>query len=349
MRILGIETSCDETALAVVENGKTILSNVIGSQVDIHARYGGIVPEVASRQHLLSMIPIYQEAIRQAGVKPDTLDAISVTTGPGLAGALLVGTNFAKGLALALNLPLLGINHLEGHIYAAWLEEKFLPDTQPGFPLMCLIASGGHTDLLCMQGHGEYELIGRTVDDAAGEAFDKAARVLGLGFPGGPHIQRIAESAEKSEILPRAWLNGTLNFSFSGLKTATMHRAQLLGIYPKKGEAPLNPENIDKTHQMNIAAGFQEAVVDVLVTKTLQAATLYKCKGIILGGGVAANSMLRSEMEKRATLRVLVPKPVLCTDNGAMVAGAAFFSNAPLIKPSETLLDQDVIPQLRLG
>jgi N6-L-threonylcarbamoyladenine synthase len=349
MRILGIETSCDETALAVVENGKNILSNVIASQIDIHARYGGIVPEVASRQHLLSMIPIYQETIRQAGVQPKTLDAIGVTTGPGLAGSLLVGTNFAKGLALALNLPLVGINHLEGHIYAAWLEDHYQPDIVPGFPLMCLIASGGHTDLLYMKTHGQYQLIGRTLDDAAGEAFDKAARVLGLGFPGGPQIQRIAESADTSELLPRAWLKGTLDFSFSGLKTATMQRAQLLGIYPKKGEDPPKPETINKKHQMNIAAGFQEAVVDVLVAKTLQAATLYECNGIILGGGVAANSMLRSEMDKRATIPVLVPKPVLCTDNGAMVAGAAYFSTRPFIKPSETQLDQDVVPQLRLG
>lgn len=349
MRILGIETSCDETAVAVVENGNNILSNVIGSQIEIHARYGGIVPEVASRQHLLSMIPIYKEAIRQAGIQPGTLDSVAVTTGPGLAGSLLVGTNFAKGIAFALDLPLIAVNHLEGHVYSTWLEESYKPDLAPGFPLICLIASGGHTDLLQMKSHGEYELLGRTLDDAAGEAFDKAARILGLGFPGGPEIQRVAASVQTGERLPRAWLKGTLDFSFSGLKTATMQRAQLLGIYPKKGEDPRRPEDIDKTHQMNIAAGFQEAIVDVLVSKTLDAAKLYQAKGLILGGGVAANSVLRAEMERKSAIPVLVPRPALCTDNGAMVAAAAYYSKVRLIKPSKTFLSQDVIPQLRLG
>ena len=274
MRVLGIETSCDETAVGVVERGTQLLSSVIGSQVDVHARYGGIVPEVASRQHVLSMLPIYREALDRAGVSPRSLDAVAVTVGPGLAGALLVGANFAKGLAMALGVPLLGVNHLEGHVYAAWLEEGVDPAKSPGFPLVCLLASGGHTDLLLMEEHGRYTLLGATRDDAAGEAFDKAARVLGLGFPGGPEIQRLAETASEREKLPRAWMRGSLDFSFSGVKTAMLHRARALGV-AEDDDGVSAPEGVPA----RLAAGFQEAVVDVLVRKTVEAAKRYGARG----------------------------------------------------------------------
>ncbi|MBI4234264.1 MAG: tRNA (adenosine(37)-N6)-threonylcarbamoyltransferase complex transferase subunit TsaD, partial [Chloroflexi bacterium] len=311
MRVLGIETSCDETAVAVVEDGRRVLSNVVASQVELHARYGGIVPEVASRQHILSIVPIYQEALQKAGVNQQGLDAVAVTMGPGLAGALLVGANFAKGLAFAQGLPFLGVNHLEGHIYAAWLEDIPDPAVDPGFPLLCLITSGGHTDLILMRSHGDYLLLGRTRDDAAGEAFDKAARVLGLGFPGGPEIQRVAAAASKGEPLPRPMLRETLDFSFSGLKTALLRRAQEQQVYPPSGEKP------PASRVAGLAAGFQEAVVDVLVEKTLEAARLHQARGLLIGGGVAANALLRQQFRARSPLPVLIPRPGLCTDNGA--------------------------------
>ena len=342
MRVLGIETSCDETAVGVVERGTQLLSSVIGSQVDVHARYGGIVPEVASRQHVLAMLPIYREALDRAGVSPRSLDAVAVTVGPGLAGALLVGANFAKGLAIALGIPLLGVNHLEGHVYAAWLEEGVDPARSPGFPLVCLLASGGHTDLLFMEEHGRYTLLGATRDDAAGEAFDKAARVLGLGFPGGPEIQRLATTASEAERLPRAWMRGSLDFSFSGVKTALLHRARALGV-AEDDDGVTAPEGVPA----KLAAGFQEAVVDVLVHKTVEAAKRYGARGVLLGGGVAANTLLREELARRCPLPVIVPRPSLCTDNGAMVAAAAYFAPNPASAPSA--LDQDVVPSLRLG
>ena len=343
MRVLGIETSCDETAVGVVERGTQLLSSVIGSQVDLHARYGGIVPEVASRQHVLAMLPIYREALDRAGVSPRSLDAVAVTVGPGLAGALLVGANFAKGLALALGVPLLGVNHLEGHVYAAWLEEGVDPARDPGFPLVCLLASGGHTDLLLMEEHGRYTLLGATRDDAAGEAFDKAARVLGLGFPGGPEIQRLATTASDAERLPRAWLRGSLDFSFSGVKTAMLHRARALGVEDDGDDGVSAPEGVPA----QLAAGFQGAGVDVLVHKTVEAARQCRARGVLLGGGVAANALLREEMARRCPLPVIVPRPVLCTDNGAMVAAAAYFASSPA--PVAAAMDQDVTPSLRLG
>ena len=332
MRILGIETSCDETAVGVVEDGRRLLSSVIGSQVELHARYGGIVPEVASRQHVLAMLPIYRRALAQADVTPGQLDAVAVTMGPGLAGALLVGANFAKGLSLALGVPLLGVNHLEGHVYAAWLEEGAPPLDQPGLPLLCLIASGGHTDLVLMRGRGDYQLLGRTRDDAAGEAFDKAARVLGLGFPGGPEIQRVAGEAARAERLPRARMGDSLDFSFSGLKTALLRRAQ----------------DPDAGPVADLAAGFQEAVVDALVSQTTEAARRHHVRGVLLGGGVAANALLREEMRRRSPVPVIVPRPALCTDNGAMIAAAAYFMRPGASLPG-TELAQDVLPSLRLG
>ena len=334
MLLLGIETSCDETAAAVVADGRRILSNVISSQVEVHARYGGVVPEVASRQHMLAMTPIYHRALAEAGVTPDDLDGVAVTAGPGLAGSLLVGVNYAKGLAMGLGFPLYGMNHLEGHMYAAWLEDGPMPEESPGFPLVCLLVSGGHTDLVLMRGHGDYTHLGGTRDDAAGEAFDKAARVMGLGFPGGPAIQREAQQATWSEQLPRAWMRGTLEFSFSGLKTAVLHRARDLGIAVDLpgGPAELDEEGIERRRAL--AAGFQEAAVDVLVEKTIDAARQFEARGILVGGGVSANAALRETIRERSHVPVLVPRPALCTDNGAMIAAAACHGIERGLQPS---------------
>ena len=348
VRVLGIETSCDETAVAVVENGSKVLSNIIASQADIHARYGGVVPEVASRQHLIHIGPSVTQAMEEARVRFEDLDAVAVTHGPGLAGALLVGLNFAKALAFTLGIPMLGINHLEGHIYAAWLNPgpdhgERDPAMDPGFPFVCLIASGGHTDLVLMEGHGKYRLLGRTRDDAAGEAFDKAARILGLGFPGGPEIQRVSEGVRSPERLPRAWLKGTQDFSFSGVKTALLHRAQAAGIYPPTDE-------LDEVQTGRVvsemASAFQESLVDVMVSKTLQAATNCDAKGVILGGGVTANALLREQMLGQAKLPALIAPPVLCTDNGAMIAACGYYR----LRAGHTgPLELDVDPSLSLG
>ena len=346
VKIIGIETSCDETAVAVVEDGRRILSNVIASQVDLHARYGGIVPEVASRQHVLEIVPAINEAVDEAGLGLDELDAVAATYGPGLAGSLLVGANVAKALAYSLGIPLLGINHLEGHIYAAWLTQQGnadqpSPEDYPGFPYVCLIASGGHTDLVLMQGHGEYRTLGRTRDDAAGEAFDKAARILGLGFPGGPEIQRVSAGAKGEYSLPRAWLKDNLDFSFSGVKTALLRLAQAGGIYPQDG--PMSMEDAGTVAEM--AAAFQESLVDVMVHKTLQAADKLGARGIILGGGVAANSLLRERMMAQSNIPALIPRPILCTDNGAMIAACG---HPHFIQGQFDALELDVDPGLPL-
>ena len=340
--ILGIETSCDETAAAVVEDGRRVLSNVIASQVDIHRQYGGVVPEVASRQHVIHMGPVVTRAIEDAGLEFGDLDAVSVTHGPGLAGSLLVGVNFAKALSMSLGVPFLGINHLEGHIYAAWLGLEGDPEVDPGFPLVCLIASGGHTDLVLMQGHGSYRLLGRTRDDAAGEAFDKAARILGLGFPGGPEIQRVSDGAKGRERLPRARLGDSHDFSFSGVKTALLHMAQARGVYPPS-DAP-NDEAEGAVREM--AAAFQESLVDVMVSKTLAAADEWRARGIILGGGVTANALLRNRILAEAKLPALIPAPVMCTDNGAMIAACAHHH---YVDGRSDSLDLDVDPGLSLG
>ena len=341
MKILGIETSCDETAAAVIEDGRGILSNVVASQQQIHARYGGIVPEVASRQHLLTILPTVTQALEEAGVELGRLDGIAVTHGPGLAGSLLVGVNTAKGLALSEDLPFIGVNHLEGHIYAAWLEDTD-PEVSPGFPLLCLITSGGHTDLTLMDGHGRFTLVGRTRDDAGGEAFDKAARVLGLGFPGGPAIQAAAASSTGGEPdFPRPRVRDSLDFSFSGLKTAVLRRAQERGMYPLPEEGELDPQEV-----ANMAAAFQEAIVDCMVLRTVEAAERYRVKGILLGGGVAANTLLRQEMRRRAPVEMVVPRPALCTDNGAMMGAAGYFH---LRNGLRQQWDLDIAPGLRLG
>ena len=325
MRILGIESSCDESAAAVVEDGTRVLSNIIASQIEIHARYGGVVPEVASRQHLGNVLPVINEAMVEAKVEWEELEAIAVTIGPGLAGSLLVGVNIAKAIAFAKGLPIIGVNHLEGHIYANWLvgneesnEGNERVPQQPVFPLVCLIVSGGHTDLVLMKGHGKYILLGRTRDDAAGEAFDKVARILGLGYPGGPAIQRVADEGNANAYyLSRPWLRGTDDFSFSGLKTAMLRLAQEQGIMSGAIQRP----------QMvaDLAASFQEAVVDVLVTKTVEAARRCQVKQILLAGGVAANELLRQRISERSFLPIILPKAILCTDNAAMIAACGYF------------------------
>ena len=326
----------------MVEDGRHTVSNVVATQVDMHAQYGGIVPEIASRQHMRAILPVVDRALQDAGLDLPDVDAVAVTHGPGLAGALLVGVNTAKGLALSHNLPFLGINHLEGHVYAAWLEDGADPEVRPGFPLMCLIASGGHTDLILMEGHGRYRLVGRTRDDAAGEAFDKTARVLGLGFPGGPEIQNVAESAVGSEPdLPRPRIRDSLDFSFSGLKTAVLRRAEAKGIYP-----PSTDREFDAGEVAEVALAFQEAIVDSMTRRTIEAAMKYRVNGIVLGGGVAANSHLRAEMSGRSPVEVIVPRPALCTDNGAMIGAAAYFT----LRHGEAFeWDLDVEPSLRLG
>ena len=346
MKILGIETSCDETAAAVIEDGRLVRSNIVASQIEMHATYGGIVPEIASRQHMKTIIPVVEDALHQAGVGLQELDGVAVTHGPGLAGSLLVGVNAAKGLAATHDLPFIGVNHLEGHIYAAWLEGGVDPAATPGFPLMCLITSGGHTDLILMRGHGDYELVARTRDDAAGEAFDKAARVLGLAFPGGPEIQRAAESGTGAEpALPRPAIRGSLDFSFSGLKTAVLHRAQEKGLYPPPAPRGTDGEP-DPQQVAEVSEAFQDAMVDCMVTRTVKAAKQYKVRGILLGGGVAANSCLRDRMSEDSPVQVVVPEPELCTDNAAMIGAAAFFS---LRVATARAWNLDVVPNLRLG
>ncbi len=324
MKILGIETSCDETAAAVVEDGVKILSNQIASQVEIHARYGGIVPEVASRQHILAIIPIIEQAMAEAKASWRDLAGIAVTIGPGLAGSLLVGVNVAKAIALAHGLPITGVNHLEGHIYAGWLINRSID-----FPLVCLIVSGGHSDLALMRGHGDYVVLGRTRDDAAGEAFDKAARILGLGYPGGPAIEQAAGHGIASIQLPRAWLKGTNDFSFSGVKTALLRLAEAGKV----------------TNKADAAASFQQAVVDVLVTKTVAVAKECRVKQILLVGGVASNKLLRRRLVESSPIPVLAPEPVLCTDNAAMIAACGYYRFQAGKADS---LNLDVVPSLKL-
>jgi N6-L-threonylcarbamoyladenine synthase len=334
--VLGIETSCDETAAAVVRDGREIISNVVASQARIHEQYGGVFPEVASRQHILHIVPVLQEALDQANLTLQQLGAVAVTYGPGLAGSLLVGVNTAKALALAEDLPLIGINHLEAHIYANWLDTE----DEVRFPLVCLIASGGHTNLVLMTEHGEYRSLGQTLDDAAGEAFDKVARLLGLGYPGGPEIQSAAKSGDASAFdLPRAWLKGTYDFSFSGLKTAVLY---LVRDYEAKEEAVEAGNGLPVA---DIAASFQAAVVEVLVEKTRLAAEENGAQQVLLAGGVAANALLREEMAERLSVPVLCPPPQHCTDNAACVAAVGWFK---LRAGERAGWDLDVVPGLAL-
>jgi N6-L-threonylcarbamoyladenine synthase len=328
-RILGIETSCDETAAAVVADGHDVLASVVSSQVDLHARFGGVVPEVASRAHVDLLTPAVAEALVEAGLDGDAIDAVAATIGPGLVGSLLVGVSAAKAMALVWDVPFVGVNHLEAHLYAAFLEE---PDLEP--PLVVLLASGGHTLLVAMEDHAHYRLLGSTVDDAAGEAFDKVARVLGLGYPGGPAIDRLAMEGNPHAIpFPRALRGEGYDFSFSGLKTAVVTHVR------KHPDVPT----------ADVAASFQEAVVDILVEKARQAARAVGAKGICLAGGVAANSVLRERTLDACVeegWRAFLPSRALCTDNAAMVAAAAWWQYR---RQGPTPLDAGADPNLRLG
>jgi N6-L-threonylcarbamoyladenine synthase len=305
--VMGIETSCDETAVAIIKNGREIVANVVASQIESHKRFGGVVPEIASRHHVEQITIVLEEAIENAGITLKDLDAIAVTEGPGLVGALLVGVNAAKAIAFAHNIPLVGVHHIAGHIYANRLVKEMQ------FPLLALVVSGGHTELIYMKEHGYFEVIGETRDDAAGEAYDKVARTLNLPYPGGPHIDRLAQDGKPTLDLPRAWLEeGSYDFSFSGLKSAVInavHNAE------QRGER-IVPEDL--------AASFQQSVIDVLVTKALRAAKEYKVKQVLLAGGVAANKGLRDLLTQRFAeipeIELVIPPLSLCTDNAAMIA-----------------------------
>ena len=327
--VLALETSCDETAASVVMGGNDVLSSIVSSQIDIHARFGGVVPEIASRAHLESLIPVVNSAIDEAGILPSRIDVVAATAGPGLIGALLVGVSAAKSLALVWDKPFVGVNHLEAHLYAGLLDDPTLT-----FPLVVLLVSGGHTMIIEMRGHGDYTVLGRTIDDAAGEAYDKVARFLNLGYPGGPVIDRIAAEGNPHAVeFPRAMQHDGLDVSFSGLKTAVMNHVRR------------NPDisNVD------IAASFQAAVVDILCIKTIRAAQQVGARGIVLGGGVSANSSLRAEMTRRgneAGFRVALPSRAMCTDNAAMIAAAAWHR---LAADGPTSLQCGAYPNLKLN
>jgi N6-L-threonylcarbamoyladenine synthase len=326
--ILGIETSCDETAAAVVVEARDVLSSVVSSQVDLHARYGGVVPEIASRAHVDLLTPVVAQAMVEAGVEDRSIDAVAATVGPGLVGALLVGVSAAKALSLVWDVPFVGVNHLEAHLYASLLEE---PDLE--LPVVVLLVSGGHTMLVAMEGHGRYRLLGSTIDDAAGEAFDKVARYLGLGYPGGPAVDRLAMEGDPEAIrFPRALLDGGYDFSFSGLKTAVVNHVRK---HPDVAAA-------------DVCASFQEAVVDVLLTKARQAAIEIGAKGMCLGGGVAANSQLRErflDVCVEEGIHGFLPSRAMCTDNAAMVAAAGWWR---LQADGPTPLDAGADPNLSL-
>jgi len=342
--ILGIETSCDETSAAVVEDGRVVHSNVVASQIDIHRRYGGVFPEVASRQHVLSISPVIEQAMADAGMEWGALAAVAVTYGPGLAGSLLVGVNAAKGLAFGLGLPLVGVNHIEAHIYGNWLAQE----SEPEFPLVCLVVSGGHSELILMAGHGQYRCLGGTLDDAAGEAFDKVGRLLGLPYPGGPSIQQAARNGSPAAFkLPRAWLPGSYDFSFSGVKTAVLHAVRK--YQPDLDKAPVgNPQTpllVRDLPVANLAASFQAAVVEVLVDKACRAAEEYRARTLLLAGGVAANESLREELRRQSPVSVRIPALEYCTDNAAMVACAGYYR---LLAGQQAGWDLDVVPSQAL-
>jgi N6-L-threonylcarbamoyladenine synthase len=347
--LLSIESSCDETGIALIDDGRRIVANVVASQVALHAATGGIVPEVAARAHLRWIVPVLDEVWADAGVDWSDIDGVAVTYGPGLAGSLLVGINFAKALAWVHDKPLIGVNHLEGHVYAAWLADPDTDPERPIFPLVALVVSGGHTFLVEMRDHLEYRLLGATVDDAAGEAFDKVGRLLGLGYPGGPAIQRAAEAADGTEVpFPRAWLGDSYDFSFSGLKTAA--RRIVDAARADEGLPAGDPDAVlPDAAVARLARGFQDSVVDVLATKTIRAAEACGARSVVLGGGVAANAALRGRLADEAAERglpLLVPRPGLCTDNGAMIgaAGARRFEAG-----ERSGLDLDARPSLPLA
>lgn len=332
VRVLGIESSCDETAASVVENGRCMRSNVIATQIDLHKQYGGVFPEVASRQHILSIYPVVEEALQRAHMSLDNIDVIAVTRGPGLAGSLVVGMNTAKGMAFGKGLPLVGVNHLEGHIYSSWIypAETPQPPPEPEFPLLALLVSGGHTELNLITDHLHYQRLGATLDDAAGEAFDKVARLVGLPYPGGPSVQKAAAEGNPTAFeFPRSRLDGTWNFSFSGLKTAVLRVVRKL-----QEENKVLPVN-------DLAASFQACAVDVLFSKTMKAAREYKVKAIVVAGGVSANRALREAFTGQKDFPVHIPPLSLCTDNAAMIAAAGYYH---FINGQVDPLDLDVLP-----
>ncbi len=335
LRVLGIESSCDETAAAVVAGGRVILSNVIASQVDLHAQFGGVYPELASREHVRAIHAVISEALQEAHLQMSDLDAIAVTRGPGLAGSLVVGVNMAKSLALSADLPIIAVNHLEGHLYSAWLyPEDSKPTPEPNLPLVALLVSGGHTELVLMKDHLEYEVLGGTADDAAGEAFDKVSRLLDLGYPGGPAIQKAAQSGNpRAFSFPKARMDAPYDFSFSGLKTAVLRTVE---DFKKSGK---------KLPVEDVAASFQQAVVEALYEKTIAAAEAYKAKDIIVAGGVSANRALREAFRAQTVFRVHIPHIKLCTDNAAMIAAAAY---RHLVAGRTDTLDFDVQPNWQL-
>ena len=364
--ILALETSCDETAAAVVCGGRTVLSNIVASQMAMHQRFGGVVPEVASRQHILSLVPVIEAALRAVPGGWASINAVAATYGPGLSGALLTGLNAAKALAWQRALPFIGVNHLEAHIYANWLvTPPEQPAAPPAFPLVALVVSGGHTLLALLRDHGDYTLLGQTRDDAAGEAFDKVARILGLDYPGGPAIQQAAQGVLPVGTLPRAWLRDSYDFSFSGLKTAVLHKVQERqeltarslskatggesktprgrAVTPPAGASPVP---LDAAFVGQMAYAFQESVVDVLSAKAVDAAVRYGAVAILLAGGVAANVRLRKELTHRAGMPVICPPLALCTDNAAMVGAAAYYRFAAGVQSGWAL---EVVPNLRLG
>ncbi len=332
VRVLGIESSCDETAASVVENGRCMRSNVIATQIDLHKQYGGVFPEVASRQHILAIYPVVEEALQRAHMSLDNIDVIAVTRGPGLAGSLVVGMNTAKGMAFGKGLPLVGVNHLEGHIYSSWIypADTPQPPPEPEFPLLALLVSGGHTELNLITDHLQYQRLGATLDDAAGEAFDKVARLIGLPYPGGPSVQKAAAEGNPTAFeFPRSRLDGTWNFSFSGLKTAVLRVVRKL-----QEENKVLPVN-------DLAASFQACAVDVLFTKTMKAAREFNVKAIVVAGGVSANRALRDAFQGQSEFPVHIPPLSLCTDNAAMIAAAGYYH---FINGQVDPLDLDVLP-----
>lgn len=332
--ILAIESSCDETAAAVVKNGRTVLSNVISSQIALHTLYGGVVPEIASRSHIEKINQVIAEALKQAGVSLSEIDAVGVTYGPGLVGALLVGVAEAKAIAYAAKLPLIGVHHIEGHVSANYIENQEL---EP--PFLCLVVSGGHTHLVKVTEYGEYEIVGRTHDDAAGEAYDKVARAIGLGYPGGPKIDQLAKEGDPSAILfPRAHIEGApFDFSFSGVKSAVLN---YLNSYKMKGE---------EVNRADVAASFQQSVVDVLTERTIAAAAEFRFERVAIAGGVASNSALRESMRlacKANGLKFYHPSPIFCTDNAAMIGTAAYYEYCKGVCSG---LDLNAVPNLKIG
>ena len=363
--VLGIETSCDETAAAVIANGRRICSNVVASQIDLHRQYGGVFPEMASRQHVTAIVPVIDQAMGEAQVTWDDLSAIAVTYGPGLAGSLLVGVNVAKGLAYGRGLPLIGVNHLEAHVATNWLDisaqtapagrrSQDAPRFEAAFPQLCLIVSGGHTELILMQDYGQYQRLGGTIDDAAGEAFDKVARLLGLGYPGGPVIQRTAERGDATAFcFPRARLDRSYDFSFSGLKTAVLRTVQkyqpdvdrLGDVLPDAEE--LRPRRrLQPRTVADMAASFQASVIEVLVDKTAQAAEEHQVKGVLMAGGVAANRPLRARMREALRVPLRMPPTSLATDNAT---GVGVVGGWALERGQRAGWDLDVAPRLKLA